>query len=137
MRTRRRCGGGGVRAHRALASGPWNWFQLLLSGNGDRWHPRGLNHWLRDLGIFGQRSREKRLPGAVYMLDDRQVAFSCGISGRQTGPSLPEGRISRLAGVHFSTASQGLADDVAALLLRLGIVARIRSVSQGADRGTQ
>ena len=29
-------------------------------------------------------------------------------------------------GVYFSTASRGLADDVAALLLRLGIVARIR-----------
>ncbi len=116
--------------------GRGNWFQLLLSGNGDRWHPRGLNHWLRDLGIFGQRSREKRLPGAVYMLDDRQVALLLRHLWATDGTVAPRKGGSRgSAGVHFSTASQGLADDVAALLLRLGIVARIRSVSQGADRG--
>jgi replicative DNA helicase len=33
--------------------------------------------------------------------------------------------------VHFSTCSRGLAEDVAALLLRVGIVARIQSVTSG------
>ena len=32
------------------------WHQLFLSGNGNRWHPAGVNAWLRDIGIFGQRS---------------------------------------------------------------------------------
>lgn len=27
--------------------------QLLISGNGNRWHPAGVNQWLRQLGIFG------------------------------------------------------------------------------------
>ncbi|HTP26633.1 MAG TPA: replicative DNA helicase, partial [Anaeromyxobacteraceae bacterium] len=37
------------------------WHQLLITGNGDRWHAAGVGKWLKDLGIFGQRSHEKRL----------------------------------------------------------------------------
>ena len=37
-------------------AGRGNWHQLLLSGNGNRWKPAGVNRWLRELGIFGQRS---------------------------------------------------------------------------------
>jgi replicative DNA helicase len=36
--------------------------QLLISGNGNRWHPAGVGAWLKELGIFGQRSHEKRVP---------------------------------------------------------------------------
>lgn len=115
--------------------GRGNWFQLILSGNGDRWHPRGINYWLRDLGIFGQRSAEKRLPHALFLLDDRQVALLLRHLWATDGTISPRGGASRgSAGVHFSTASSGLACDVAALLLRLGIVARVRSVAQGASR---
>ncbi len=32
------------------------WHQLVISGNGNRWHPAGVNRWLRELGVFGQRS---------------------------------------------------------------------------------
>ena len=55
--------------------GRGNWFQLLISGNGNRWHPMGVNHWLRELGVFGQRSHEKRIPEAAFTLDNRQVAL--------------------------------------------------------------
>jgi replicative DNA helicase len=37
-------------------AGRGNWHQLVISGNGNRWHPAGVNAWLRSLGIFGQRS---------------------------------------------------------------------------------
>ena len=43
------------------------WHQLFLSGNGDRWHPAGVNLWLRQLGIFGQRSHQKRIPGEAFL----------------------------------------------------------------------
>ena len=109
--------------------GRGNWHQLLLSGNGNRWHPDGVNRWLRDLGIFGQRSHDKRLPADVFRFSDGQV----GLLLRHLWAT--DGSIScRCAGskgsarVYFSTASEGLARDVAALLLRLGIVARIRIV---------
>jgi len=28
-----------------------NWHQLLISGNGNRWKPAGVNAWFRELGI--------------------------------------------------------------------------------------
>lgn len=122
--------GAGVKWYR----GPGNWFQLLISGNGNRWHPAGINHWLRELGVFGQRSHEKRVPAAAFCLDDRQVALLLRhlwatdgtVSLRRTGPGP--------ANVSFSTASRTLAEDVAALLLRLGIVARINTVNSRASR---
>ncbi|HEY7461055.1 MAG TPA: replicative DNA helicase [Gemmatimonadota bacterium] len=43
-------------------AGRGNWHQLLISGNGNRWRPAGVNRWLRYLGVFGQRSFEKRVP---------------------------------------------------------------------------
>ena len=110
-------------------AGRGNWHQLLITGNGNRWHPAGVNRWLRDLGIFGQRSHDKRLPQDVFRFGNAQVglllrhlwATDGSISCRSAGSKGSDR-------VYFSTASEGLARDVAALLLRLGIVARIRSV---------
>jgi len=110
------------------------WHQLLLSGNGDRWHAAGVGRWLKELGIFGQRGHEKRLPGAVFELADEQVgtllrhlwATDGSISVRKDSKGAPR--------VFFSTCSPGLAGDVAALLLRLGIVARIRTTIQARYR---
>ena len=46
--------------------GRGNWYQLLLSGNGDRWHPAGVNHWLRELGhlraAFTRKAHTRRRP---------------------------------------------------------------------------
>ncbi len=109
--------------------GRGKWHQLLISGNGNRWHPAGVNRWLRELGIFGQRSHEKRLPTEVFRFDNEQVglllrhlwATDGSISCRRDGSK-------GSAGVYFCTASERLAGDVAALLLRLGIVSRMRTV---------
>jgi replicative DNA helicase len=107
--------------------GRGTWHQLLISGNGTRWAPRGVNAWLRQLGIFGQRSHEKRVPAEAFRLGDRQVglllAHLWATDGCLWVGSRPDGRpLSRIA---YGTSSRGLAEDVAALLLRLGIVARI------------
>ena len=120
----------GVKVTRYAGRG--NWHQLLLSGNGNRWKPAGINLWLRELGIFGQRSFEKRVPQAAFTLPNRQIglllrhfwATEGTISVRKPGQRGSHG-------VHFSSCSRGLAEDVAALLLRLGIVARIQTVRAG------
>jgi replicative DNA helicase len=115
--------------------GRGNWFQLLISGNGNRWHPMGVNHWLRELGVFGQRSHEKRVPEAAFMLDNRQVALLLRHLWATDGTITLRREGSRGApGVRFATASRPLADDVAALLSRLRVVARIKTVSQRASR---
>ncbi|MBZ0248425.1 MAG: replicative DNA helicase [Burkholderiales bacterium] len=107
------------------------WHQLLIRGNGNRWHPEGVGKWLKQLGIYGQRSHEKRLPPSVFQLTDQKIGLllrhlwatdGC-IFVRRAGT---KGSHS----VHFSTSSEGLAGDVAALLLRLGIVARTQVIHQ-------
>ncbi|MFO1305108.1 MAG: replicative DNA helicase [Burkholderiales bacterium] len=111
------------------------WHQLELSGNGNRWHPAGVNLWLRELGIFGQRSHEKRLPDAVFRLAGEQTALLLRHLWATDGSIHVRKAGSRgAARVYFSTCSEGLAFDVAALLLRHGIVARIKAVMQRSHR---
>ena len=109
-------------------AGRGQWHQLLLSGNGDRWHPRGVGGWLKGLGIHGQRSHEKRLPQEVFGLADDQVSLLLRHLWATDGSIVtrPEGKKGSHR-VYFSTSSRGLALDVAALLMRLGIVARLGS----------
>lgn len=109
-----------------------NWQQVVFSGNGNRWHPRGVNKWLRELKIYNQRSYEKRIPQEAFKLSNRQIALLLRhlwatdgtIYTRKTGE-----KGSHV--VQYATNSMGLAGDVAALLLRLGIVARTQKVRQG------
>jgi replicative DNA helicase len=109
-------------------AGRGRWHQLLIGGNGNRWHASGVGRWLKEIGIFGQRSHEKRLPKEVFELGNAQVAFLLrhlwatdgSVSVRKAGQRGSDR-------VYFSTSSSDLAFDVAALLLRFGIVGRIRS----------
>lgn len=125
--------GFGVKVSRYPGRG--NWHQLVFSGNGNRWRPAGLNLWLRDLGIFDQRSFEKRVPEAAFRLSNRQIAVLLKHLWATDGTIF-----ARKPGVRgssticFSTSSRGLAEDVLALLLRLGIVGRIREIPQGRHR---
>ncbi|MDE3113912.1 MAG: intein-containing replicative DNA helicase, partial [Chloroflexota bacterium] len=108
------------------------WSQLLISGNGNRWHPAGVNAWLRDLGVFGQRSSEKRVPSCVFGLSNEKIAVLLRHLWATDGDICVRHQGSRGGErVYYATSSRGLAFDVAALLLRFGIVARIRCVSQG------
>ncbi|WP_082668270.1 replicative DNA helicase [Tepidimonas taiwanensis] len=107
--------------------GRGRWWQLLIRGNGNRWQTKGVNAWLRGLGVYGQRSREKRIPQEAFTLNDVCVAVLLRHLWATDGAIhiRPHGQKGSPR-VYFSTASRGLAHDVAALLLRLGIVARIR-----------
>jgi replicative DNA helicase len=101
------------------------WHQLVIAGNGDRWHQAGVGRWLRQLGIFGQRSFQKRLPQAAFRLGNRQIALLLRHLWATDGSIAPR-RVSRGGhAVHYTTTSEGLAWDVAALLHRLGLVARV------------
>jgi replicative DNA helicase len=125
-------------AARALGStvnrhaGRGAWHQLVISGNGNRWHAQGVGKWLKGLGIFGQRSHEKHLPPDVFRFSDEKIglllrhlwATDGSIQTRKPGTR-------GSARVYFATCSERLAREVMALLLRLGIVARLRKVHQG------
>lgn len=103
--------------------GRGNWHQLVMGGNGNRWHLAGIRAWLRDLGIYGQRSHQKRIPECIFRLSNSQVAVLLRHLWATDGSiTLRDGRRGT---VFFATCSRGLAADVAALLSRVGIVARI------------
>ena len=103
-------------------------------GTGDRWNAKGVGAWLKALGIFGQRSHEKRLPANVFRLADRQIGlFLQHLWATDGCISLRRPGARGAPRVYFSTCSGALANDVVGLLLRLGIVARLRTtVSAGA-----
>jgi replicative DNA helicase len=115
-------------------TGRGSWHQLLISGNGNRWHPDGVGGWLGRLGIRGQRSYQKRIPEAVFQLGDEQVALLLRHLWATDGTIAPRRAGRGSPGVHYSTSSPGLAADVAALLLRLGIVARVVSTRKAGYR---
>jgi len=116
-------------------AGRGQWHQLVLSGNGKRWHPAGVNRWLRELGVFGQRSHEKHLPAFAFRLGRARMALllrhlwatdGC-IHVRKPGQH-------GAARVYFATCSERLARDVAALLQRFGIVGRLHQIVQRGAR---
>ena len=115
-------------------AGRRTWHQLLISGNGNRWHPAGVNQWFREIGIFGQRSYEKRIPESAFRLSNAQIGLLLRHLWATDGTITPRAKGRGDHAVVYSTNSQGLAQDVAALLLRLGIVARLQQVQQGAYR---
>jgi replicative DNA helicase len=108
----------------------------LLSGNGNRWRPAGVNAWLRSLGVFGQRSGEKRIPIEAFRLSNRQAGLLLRHLWATDGCIWvpPEGG-DHAPRVYYATTSGGLAADVAALLLRFGITARTYRVSQDSSTG--
>ncbi len=113
--------------------GRGKWHQLVIRGNGNRWRPAGVGAWLKGLGVFGQRSREKHIPEGIYRQPREPLALFLrhlwATDGSITTASSGRHRI------YFSTASERLAQDVAALLLRFGIVARIRHVVAANSEG--
>lgn len=84
-----------------------------------------MAEWFDSLGLFGRRSHEKFVPAPVFSLPKKQIALflrhlwatdgSIQINGNRRGGH-----------IYYATTSRRLADDVARLLLRFGINARIR-----------
>jgi replicative DNA helicase len=107
------------------------WHQLFLSGNGNRWHPAGVNLWLREIGVFNERSHQKHVPECIFQLNNEKVALFLQHLWATDGTVFVPNSENSSSKVAFSTNSKQLADDVSMLLLRFGIVTRIRTVAQG------
>ena len=90
----------------------------------------------RAAGVFGQRSHQKRVPAAAFRLPNDQIALLLKHLWATDGTVWIGERADGRAAIRvaYATNSPGLATDVAALLLRLGIVARTNEVRKGAHR---
>lgn len=107
------------------------WHQLVFSGNGNRWHPAGINKWLRDLKIFDQRSHEKHIPDIVFSLSNQKISLLLKHLWATDGTIFSRAVDSKGSHlIHYSTNSPELARDVAHLLQRLGIIARIKKTQK-------
>lgn len=84
-----------------------------------------MAEWLDELGLFGRRSHEKFVPDPVFSLPKRQIALFLRHLWATDG-SIGINRSERGGRIYYATTSRRLADDVARLLLRFGITARIR-----------
>jgi replicative DNA helicase len=107
------------------------WHQLIIAGNGNRWHPKAVGAWLKDLGIYGQRSKEKHVPSEVFELHDDQIALFLKHLWATDGCIYFKKNDQRASSrIYFASCSEKLVRDVQALLLRLGISSRLRSILQ-------
>jgi replicative DNA helicase len=90
--------------------------------------------WLEELGAFGLRSFEKRVPAKVFNQSMPGIAVFLRHLWSTDGCVHLSHGISHYANVYYASSSEGLARDVQSLLLRLGITARLSKHSQG-DKG--
>ena len=87
--------------------------------------------WLEELGVFGFRSYEKRVPNKVFQQSALGIAcFLRHLWSTDGSVHLSHG-IAHYANVYYASSSEELARDVQSLLLRVGINARISRHSQG------
>jgi replicative DNA helicase len=103
----------------------------ISGGRGSRNNP--VTAILKGHGLMGLRSAEKFVPDAVFGLSDEQIARFLGVMYACDGHVYCS---DRLAQIGYTTISERLARDVQHLLLRLGIVATIRTLKRPVYDGT-
>jgi len=89
--------------------------------------------WLDDLGLFGLRSHEKFVPEGVFSLPKAQVGLFLRNLWATDGcvRQAKDGS----AQIYYATTSRRLADDVARLLARYNVFARITTVRKKRPNG--
>ena len=83
--------------------------------------------WLDGLGLFGKRSHEKFVPGAIFRAPNDQVALFLHHLWATDGSVRWDANVGQ-ARIYYASTSRRLVDDVAMLLLRLGVFARVKRV---------
>jgi intein/homing endonuclease len=108
---------GNVRMTQYRAKGHYGFRRLSLLG-----HERsGLNLLLEKLNILGQDARTKSIPPAYFQADQETIChLLAGLWVTDGCIELPRGNIT------ISSASEQLIFDIQHLLLRLGIISRVR-----------
>jgi replicative DNA helicase len=114
----------------------YNWWQVYLSANEHLTHNtrNPIAEWLDDLGVWGYRSYEKRVPEKLFRQPEALIYQFLRHLWTTDGTLGVTGRKKPRAMIYYTTSSQELARDIQHLLRRVRIVARMRRVPQG-DKG--
>ena len=86
--------------------------------------------WLDSLGMFGLRSHEKFVPECIFSAPQHQVALFLRHLWATDGCVWWDATAGS-ARIYYASTSRRLADDVAQLLLRFGVRARIKETRKG------
>ncbi|HEV2064868.1 MAG TPA: replicative DNA helicase, partial [Thermoanaerobaculia bacterium] len=110
-----------------------NWWHLYLPApfrlaRGRR-NPIAL--WLDGFGLYGKRSYEKFIPAEVAGLSKVQLALFLKHLWATDGCLFVDDRQSR---IYYASTSRRMIDDLHSLLLRFGIVGRIKETRKGGHR---
>ncbi|SON59725.1 Replicative DNA helicase [Mycobacterium simulans] len=89
--------------------------------------------WLDGLGLFGKRSYEKFVPEAVFRAPNDQVALFLRHLWATDGSVRWDAKVGQ-GRIYYASTSRRLIDDVAQLLLRLGVQSRIKRVLKAGYR---
>lgn len=89
----------------------------------DRRREPGIMTWARDLGLLGRTAHTKEIPAAGFTLGNAQLALLVSRMWEGDGHIDSAGR-----SLFYATASQRLARQLQHILLRLGIISRLRTV---------
>ncbi len=113
-----------------------SWWHTYLPAPHHCTHGRGnpLHAWFRELGIENLRSYQKRIPAVLYSASNQEVAVFLrhlwATDGNVTVPRIK----TTVPKVYYASSSRELADGVALLLSRFGIIARIKKVTKAGYR---
>jgi replicative DNA helicase len=108
------------------------WYQVYLSSTRHHTHNvrSAVSEWLTELGVFGLRSHEKRVPSKVF--EQPQEAIALFLRHLWATDGCIRFPANHYPAIYYASSSKELAANVQSLLLRVGINARLRRVSQGA-----
>jgi replicative DNA helicase len=108
------------------------WYQVYLSSTRHHTHNvrSAVTEWLEELQAFGLRSYEKHMPAQVFEQPEHAIAlFLRHLWATDGSIQLVKGvKVRPIA--YYATSSERLAHDLQGLLLRIGINAILKRVSQ-------
>ncbi|MBI5823927.1 MAG: DNA polymerase III subunit alpha [Chloroflexi bacterium] len=95
----------------------------IYAARADRNFEPGIFSWSRDLDMLGKNARTKEIPAPVFELTNRQIGLMVSRMWDGDGHVDVRGR-----SLYYATASQRMAQQLQHLLLRFGIISRLRTV---------
>jgi DNA polymerase III subunit alpha len=95
----------------------------VYAGRIDRSTPPEIFTWIGSLGLLGKTAPEKEIPGGVFELTNQQISLLLSRMWEGDGHLDPQSHCA-----FYATASERMARQMQHLLLRLGVISRLRQV---------
>jgi replicative DNA helicase len=112
-----------------------NWWHVYLPAPYRLTHGRRnpIQAWLEPMGLDGLRSYEKFIPACVFALPNEQIALFVKHLWSTDGSIRIDHKVGQVR-LYYASTSRRMIDGLQSLLLRLGIVSRIKVTQKGRYR---